>query len=536
MIPVQLTIEGIYSYQTRQTIDFSQLTDAGLFGVFGTVGSGKSSILEAITFSLYGNSDRLGSNNFAYNMMNLKSNRLWIEFEFLNFENKTFKITREYRRNSKRFENITNVGVMLYEKVNGEWIPQESANLEPIIGLSSENFRRTIIIPQGQFREFIELTPKYRTQMMKEIFNLHKYDLQQNISDLNKANRSALDQLEGQLMGFEAVSEEEMNSLNEQMQAAHKEVHDRYAHYQKVNDRFNRLKSLKDEIKEWKEKQTHLAQLESEEERYNALEKELTQFERIQTTFFALLQEMERIEKDWSQKKNALVAAQTKLEQSKELEARLTKEMETLKPAYDTLEIKKQQLNELEYIQRIQKAQRTVIENEARLKDGDAFLAEQKQREEVVLKEINELELNIEQLAQEQIPTVDLVELESWYKTYADLQLRIVSLENKRKEQLQNQPALDGYVQQFGLNVDGLENQLLERNSLLQERKDSLEEQRSQLEVKRKLAHYTHELVDGQPCPLCGSAEHPAIAEAEDVSKQMEEVLNALQQNSVEME
>ena len=40
MIPLQLTIEGLYSYQERQTIDFRELTRAGLFGIFGSVGSG----------------------------------------------------------------------------------------------------------------------------------------------------------------------------------------------------------------------------------------------------------------------------------------------------------------------------------------------------------------------------------------------------------------------------------------------------------------------------------------------------------------
>ena len=59
MIPLQLSLEGIYSYQKRQTIDFTALTDAGLFGIFGAVASGKSTILEAISFALYGESDRM---------------------------------------------------------------------------------------------------------------------------------------------------------------------------------------------------------------------------------------------------------------------------------------------------------------------------------------------------------------------------------------------------------------------------------------------------------------------------------------------
>ena len=66
MLPIQLTIEGIYSYQERQTIDFTQLTDAGLFGIFGSVGSGKSSILEAITYALYGETERLNMAKNGY--------------------------------------------------------------------------------------------------------------------------------------------------------------------------------------------------------------------------------------------------------------------------------------------------------------------------------------------------------------------------------------------------------------------------------------------------------------------------------------
>ena len=59
MLPLKLSISGLYSYQKKQTIDFEELTNAGLFGIFGAVGSGKSSVLDAIGFALYGETDRL---------------------------------------------------------------------------------------------------------------------------------------------------------------------------------------------------------------------------------------------------------------------------------------------------------------------------------------------------------------------------------------------------------------------------------------------------------------------------------------------
>ena len=44
MIPKKLIIKGLYSYQTEQTVDFERLTEGNLFGIFGKVGAGKSSI------------------------------------------------------------------------------------------------------------------------------------------------------------------------------------------------------------------------------------------------------------------------------------------------------------------------------------------------------------------------------------------------------------------------------------------------------------------------------------------------------------
>ena len=72
MIPVKLSFCGIYSYREKQEIDFTKLTGAGIFGIFGHVGSGKSAILEAITFALYGETERLNNRERGSNIMNLK--------------------------------------------------------------------------------------------------------------------------------------------------------------------------------------------------------------------------------------------------------------------------------------------------------------------------------------------------------------------------------------------------------------------------------------------------------------------------------
>jgi exonuclease SbcC len=183
MIPILLKLKGIYSYQAEQVIDFSKLTANHLFGIFGGVGSGKSTILEAITYALYGNTERLsGNDKRSYNMMNLKSDELTIDFIFsAGRENKQYRFTVTAKRNKKHFDQVGTYSRNAYVKENDTWLPLDSNKADDILGLSYDNFRRTIIIPQGKFQEFLQLGDTERTKMLQEIFRLDKFDLSDKV-------------------------------------------------------------------------------------------------------------------------------------------------------------------------------------------------------------------------------------------------------------------------------------------------------------------------------------------------------------------
>src|SRR6267143_2093759 len=198
MIPKKLILKGIYSYQTRQEIDFTNLTNGHLFGIFGPIGSGKSTILEAITLALYGETERLNQkDNRPYNMMNLKSNELSVDFEFRAGKENTqlYAFTVTGKRDKASFESVKSFQRAGYRIEAGQRIPLDVKTAGEIIGLSYENFRRTIIIPQGKFQEFLQLTEADRTRMLKEIFNLHKYDLQSRTALIENANNEQLSRL-----------------------------------------------------------------------------------------------------------------------------------------------------------------------------------------------------------------------------------------------------------------------------------------------------------------------------------------------------
>ncbi len=214
MIPLTLKIKGLYSYIQETEIDFTQLTSAHLFGIFGATGSGKSTILEAIAFALYGETERLNkSDKSGYNMMNLKSNELLIVFIFASAENIEYRFTVAAKRNSKNYDDIRKFERKAYRQSSDQtWEPIEATSAEEIIGLTYENFRRTIIIPQGKFQEFLSLGDKDRTKMLKEIFNLQKYELYYQTTDLEKTNNEKIENIKGQLKGIGEVDPEQIKS------------------------------------------------------------------------------------------------------------------------------------------------------------------------------------------------------------------------------------------------------------------------------------------------------------------------------------
>lgn len=282
MIPVKLTIQGLYSYQEKQTIDFTKLTSANLFGIFGAVGSGKSSILEAITFAIYGKTDRLNlsGDNRNYNMMNLKSNDLLIEFEFETGKDQTaYRAVVKGRRNGKKFEDVKALDRSAYRLETGTWVPIETSRLESAIGLSYDNFKRTIIIPQGQFQEFLQLGNKDRTQMMKELFNLQKFELYYKVVSLESRNNAQKQTLEGRLKQLGEIDPELMNQYTARLMELKSELEKLKLQIEAEQKKDAELKQILDLVRKQDENKLKLISLESKLPEIERLEKKIADYE-----------------------------------------------------------------------------------------------------------------------------------------------------------------------------------------------------------------------------------------------------------------
>lgn len=525
MIPIQLTIEGLYSYQERQKIDFKNLTEAGLFGIFGAVGSGKSSILEAISFALYGETERLNMRDKrAYNMMNLKSNSSYIEFDFINHENKIFRATRDFKRNSKKFDDVKPSSVTFYEKINDKWIPLDHSDSEKIIGLSYANFKRTIIIPQGQFKEFLELGATERTNMMKEIFNLQRFDLQNNVSVLNAKNRSELDQLEGQLKGFEEVNEEQIFVKKEELSVENQKLEAIQIEFKQIREKYEQLKNLKTDFELLKQKKEDFKKLSLEKNDIDILETKTELFDLVYRVFHPLITEQNKLQKEIEfHQKNKEHEATILAETEKQFNS-LTEQLTAILPKFQALNQSKIQENDLNLILQMLNFSDEITVLKERTKKGYEKVQQVETNNKLIEKKLTEFTEQTEILKLQKIDSTLLVTVGNWFLENKNLS---ESLKKQKEKTDLKKAEIETILSELKLNkidTENFKNYFKTKTDALENQKKELSDKQKQLEIQQKLSHFASELHDGEACPLCGSQEHPNIVVFEDVHFEINEL------------
>ena len=224
MRPLKLTLRGINSYRKEQTIDFETLTSAGLFGIFGPTGSGKSSILDAITLALYARLPRS-----TKNFININEETAAVSFLFsiTTTETHTYRVERTFRYHKGNVSaTVRNTGATLADitdeqpRILADRPTEVTQECIRLLGLNSDDFMRTVVLPQGQFSEFLKLKNAERRSMLQRIFHLEQYGLEltQKISSAKQKQELLLSNLDGQVQMFEGISRETLQEL----QARHK--------------------------------------------------------------------------------------------------------------------------------------------------------------------------------------------------------------------------------------------------------------------------------------------------------------------------
>lgn len=529
MLPLSLSIEGVYSYQSKQTIDFEQLTNAGLFGIFGKVGSGKSTVLESIGFVLYGDTERMNSKDkISYNMLNLKSKRACIEFEFLNFENKKYLFVVSWNR-EKKFEKTSSFERSAYEWTNGDWIPLASTDASKIVGLSYENFKRTIIIPQGKFKEFLELGGKDRSEMMKEIFHLQRFDLAAAVGCLKKNTEILQSEYKGKLEGFEEISGEILALKKEELIQGQLALKTKKENSEKLTSKFNELETLKNNLQALKDKTELLHQLNQQKESIFLSEQQVNRFTLVERIFKSLFQDTSNKKLEFLQK----VQQKSRIdEEIKSIESELAVihlKLKTFEESNEQLVLNKKKVVDYDYIIQLKQSEKKIEDIQHKIKEFEHIKLSLVEKETLVKKSLESIQTDLDELKKKRIDPTILLELGAWYSDYTlkinkskDHQLKIEQLTEEIGLHQKVFKDLDVDLTSWRTNFDTQKIQL-------ESEKDILTSQKTKTLLRKELAHYSSQLHEGENCPLCGSLEHPAVMEVEDVSDVLFELENQIQ-------
>ena len=532
MIPIELKIKGLYSYQQEQTIDFDPLISGQLFGIFGSVGSGKSSILEAISFALYGETERLNQRDGRnYNMMNLKSDELMIDFTFDNYDQQRYRFTVKGKRHGKDFAQVGTFKRAAYKLVNHDWEPLEITNAESIIGLSYQNFHRTIIIPQGKFQEFLQLGEAERTKMLKEIFQLDRFEFSMQTSALEKANTEKINVLQGQLMQFEQVNAELieekaaiLNQLNEEwsrLNLEHELIEKKCAELNELKKLLDQLAVFQKQMDDLQLKESHFNEQEIQIKNYEYCFREFKNELQNKDTFYSESEKL-KINLAGIEKDTALCTSQLLL---------LNQQRELLEPEIAKEEIQNKQVQDIKLLLQIRQAESKMLSEKQREEKGKEFVelakSDLKKKEEQLVN----LKSDIKKLNDE-LPDLDqLVKIKDWFSTQKSVDKNILELEKDLESRKAQMMLVHEEMNQLMANppIKGLANHedwysfvaaIPESRDNLKVQMESNLDSINHCQLQMKLGEFSAELTTGKPCPLCGSEHHPEILIVENVEEQ----------------
>lgn len=509
MIPIKLEIQGLYSYKERQTIDFTQLTAAGLFGIFGAVGSGKSSILEAIMLALYGNTERLAARGEKTSMVNLQSDVLSLSFEFKAGKNnsETYKATYLSKRNKKNFDDVRPAEHNFYHKNPDDgWMPIE-LRAEKLIGMKMEHFRQTVIIPQGKFRDFIEQKPLARAEMMKELFGLERFDLSAKTGSLFKKNNEEKIKLQTQLQSLQETNLEALEAKQSLLRDLLEQKSEEENLLRILQTTFHQQKSIQEKYLLLTTLKVREKQLLAEKPVFEKKKEELRQFRKAVAVIQPVLNQLK--EKEVEREKYAVSLTEcsrwkTTYEESVFLFETEERKLLTEQARRSDREAKIRDLHKTITINALKdevilndKAVNQLLPQSERTKNELAKLEQQIQglevREEQAKVPNTQLLSDLKQMAS------SLQQLEAFHaeilKTIQELDRQKISLEGKITVLEKRLPS---EIPDFG--------EWILRQNLVVDKQHQL---RDQLIQQQGLSAYSLQLTDGNNCPLCGSTSHP---------------------------
>lgn len=204
MKPILLTMQAFGSYGEKTEIDFQKGGD--FFLISGDTGSGKSTIFDAMMFALYGEVSTNGSgkeNELLSQFVDVRNDKPLVSLAFTAHQHgqeETYKITRTprhtrpaKRQGAKPQEEGETAELLMPD---GSQYPGKLSDtnrkIEELVGLTADQFRKVVMIAQGEFMDFLRAGSKEKTELLRDLLKTdYYYQLSERLKTLAKEKNTA---------------------------------------------------------------------------------------------------------------------------------------------------------------------------------------------------------------------------------------------------------------------------------------------------------------------------------------------------------
>lgn len=524
MKPLKLTISAFGPYAGTQVLDFTELGDRSFFLIHGPTGAGKTTILDAMCFALYG--DTSGAEREGRQMRSDHADMSVITAITFDFAVGTalYRACRapEQERPKKRGTGTTllRAEADLWKRSGAADRPEDNVLLasgwnkvtervEELLGFQSSQFRQVVMLPQREFHKLLTANSAERQKILETLFHTEHYrnieeTLKQSAKNLYKSYEETSAQKTWVLQESQASSREE---LNERYKANLALIGEAAVHVQKSQERTAAARELLNagrealaKLSEEKQAADALAALESRAQTIAATRTELTEARQalnladLEKTMLARQAEEAGADKSYQIKlrnKEALLAAQKNAEQK-------LREEEEKEPEREAAG---RELNRLEEL-----SGKAAALEEARQKVHAAEQARQQAEtnQQRAMTILQKLKANIEIKSQDLIAAgrqaVQAAALEAAYQAAEQLREKGLALAVLRKDLLRITRETSSAAEELTRTENQFTAAKLELAHLQEERYNG------------QAAILAGTLTAGTPCPVCGALEHPAPA------------------------
>ncbi|OUS06235.1 hypothetical protein A9Q96_09615 [Rhodobacterales bacterium 52_120_T64] len=196
MRPIRLTLNAFGPFAGKEVVDFTAALDAGIFGIYGDTGSGKTTIFDGIAFALFGQSS--GAERVSDDMLSHYADPKEITYVELVFDlgEKRYVIRRIPRqeRAASRGEGLASQAHEVYlfdatgltldqitQKNSGDMLAEKKTSLvdpmiKDLLGYDAAQFRQIVLLPQGEFRKILTASSDERSPILKRLFDVSLYE------------------------------------------------------------------------------------------------------------------------------------------------------------------------------------------------------------------------------------------------------------------------------------------------------------------------------------------------------------------------